>query len=110
MDELVVQPEALIQRAKRWEDAAEWLRDSEREIAGVPLSAVGESVRPAAGRFWAAAQVRTQVGVRSADGLAEALRGVVADVDEADRRAADGLGSRMVPSHVASTTAPRRSP
>lgn len=98
MDELVVQPEALIRREKSWEEAAEWLRDSEREIAAVPLSAAGESVRPAAARFWAAAGARTQAGVRAADGLAEALRELVADIEDVDRRAADGFGDAGVPS------------
>ena len=92
MDELVVQPDALIRRAKSWEEASEWLRDSEREIAAVLLSAAGESVRPAAARFWAAAHGRTQAGVRAADTVAEALRGVVADVGEVDGRVADGFG------------------
>ncbi|WP_110239774.1 hypothetical protein [Nocardioides gilvus] len=94
MDELVVQPEALIRRAMSWEEVAEWLRDSERELAALSLSlsASGEAVRPAAARFWAAARGRTQAGVRAADGLAEALRGVVADVGDVDRRVAEGLG------------------
>lgn len=97
MDELVVHPEALIRRAKSWEEAAAWLRDSEREVTAVSLSAAGEAVRPAAARFWAAALGRTQAGVRAADGLADALRDVVADLDEADQRVADGLGGAGAP-------------
>lgn len=93
MDELVVQPEALIRRAKSWEEAAEWLRDSEREvsdIAGGSFSAAGEAVRPAAARFWAAALGRTRTGRLAAEAAAEGLRGVVADVSDVDQRVADG--------------------
>lgn len=89
MDDLVVRPEALVRRAEGWEEAAGWLRDSEREVATVSLAAVGEGVRPAATRFWAVTAGRTQAGVQAADGLSQALRGVVADVSDADMRVAE---------------------